>query len=317
MGVNLATGSRSAGRPARRAGLPLRRAFAVLAATLVELLLAGYFGISAYVADKLSRPARNPATHTPGDYGLPYEDVQFPSARDHIPLRGWFIPAPGTRTVILLHGRDFSREANGGLEKAAALAHHGYNVLMFDFRGHGTSGGDRYSLGLWETRDVDGALAYLRRRSITETGIYGVSMGAATAIIAAAAHPEIKAVVAESAYAELSLLINDAFAARSGLPVFFNLGVRLAARLLYGMDFAQARPAVALRGMGDRPILLIHSTTDEFVPVRHAIRLQQAGAGNPNLDVWIVPQAGHCEAFSTYKDEYTRRMLAFYDRYLP
>jgi pimeloyl-ACP methyl ester carboxylesterase len=317
MASNLAPGSRAAACPARRAGLPLRRVIAVLAATLVELLLAGYFGISAYVADKLSRPARNPATHTPADYGLTYEDVQFPSAGDHIPLKGWFIHAPGTRTVILLHGRDFSREANGGLEKATALANHGYRVLMFDFRGHGTSGGDRYSLGPWETRDVDGALAYLQRRGVTEVGIYGISMGAATAIIAAAAHPEIKAVVAESAYADLSLLINEAFAERSGLPGFFNPGVRLAARLLYGMDFAQARPAVALRGMGDRPVLLIHSTTDEFVPVHHAARLQQAGAGNPNLDVWIVPKAAHCEAFSTYKDDYTRRMLAFYDRYLP
>jgi fermentation-respiration switch protein FrsA (DUF1100 family) len=286
------------------------------AGILAVLLPAGYLGVSAYSAGKLSRPARNPATHTPAEYGLQYEEVRFNSAGDHIRLNGWFIDSPGTRTIIMLHGRDFSREANGGLAKAAALAGHDYDVLMFDFRAHGASGGDHYALGAWETRDVTGALDYLKSRGVTEVGIYGISMGAATAIMAAAAHPEIKAIVAEAAYSDLGVLIDEAFSERSGLPAFFNPGVRSMAHLLYGIDFSKVRPAGALKSMGDRPVLLIHSTADEFVAVRHATRLQEAGAGNPNLEVWIVAKAAHCDAFSTYTEEYTRRMLAFYDRHL-
>ena len=305
-----------AAQQARRGRTRVRRILVTVGVALAVILVVVYFGVSVYSADKLSRPARNPATHTPAEYGLKYEDVQFNTAVDNIPLKGWFIDSAGSKTIIMLHGRDYSREANGGLEKAAVLAGHGYDVLMFDFRAHGTSGGERYAMGAWETRDVTGALDYLKTRGITTVGIYGISLGAATSIMAAAEHPEIEAIVSEAAYSDLGTLIDEVFPERSGLPAFFNPGVQSMARLFFGMDFSKASPAAALKAMGDRPILLIHSTADDFIAVSHAYRLQEAGAGNPNMEVWIVPDAAHCEAFSTFKAEYTQRMLAFYDKYV-
>jgi fermentation-respiration switch protein FrsA (DUF1100 family) len=167
-----------------------------------------------------------------------------------------------------------------------------------------------------ETRDVSGALSYLKSRGVTEAGIYGISMGGATAIMAAGERPEIVAVVSESAYSDLGTLIDQQFPKVSGLPALFTPGMVLMANLLYGMDASKARPAAALSGMGDRPVLLIHSTSDEFVPVSHAYALQEAARSNPNLDFWIVENAAHCEAFSTYRAEYTQRILAFFDRYM-
>jgi fermentation-respiration switch protein FrsA (DUF1100 family) len=82
------------------------------------------------------------------------------------------------------------------------------------------------------------------------------------------------------------------------------------------MDFSHARPTQAIGQLGNRPILLIHSEQDDYVPVSSVHQLAQAGAANPNLTMWVVPTGAHCELFSTYKEEYTGRMLAFYDRYL-
>lgn len=296
-----------------RARINSRRLVAVLAAVLLALAGAGYLGISAYVADRLSRPARNPPVNTPANYGLQYEDVKFNTAVDNIPLSGWYIHSAGQKVIVMLHGRDFSREANGGLEKAAILAQHGYDVFMFDFRAHGFSGGERYAYGQWETRDIAGALDYLKGRGVPEVGMYGISMGAATALLTAAERPEIKAVMAESSYSDLYNLIGNALPRESGLPRFFNPGIVFMANALYGMDLSQPKPVRAIEQLGDRPVLLVHSVEDEFVPVSDAYELQKAGGSNPNLALWVVPKGAHCEAFSTYKQEYTQRMLAFYD----
>lgn len=302
-------------RPRRHARPRLTRLIRVGSVVLPVVVVLGYFGISAYVADRLTRPARNLPDHQPSYLGLAYEDVVFNSAEDNIPLGGWYIDSPGDRVVIMMHGRDFSRTANGGLEKAAVLAGHGYAVLMFDFRAHGLSGGDRYTFGQRETRDVEGALTYLRSRGVTSVAAYGISMGAATALMSAAEHPEIKAVMAESSYAELSTLIEDHLPRESGLPRFFDPGVLLMARLVAGLDVKQARPVDAVRQLGSRPILLVHSANDEFVPLDAAYRLLRAGTGNPNLSLWELAGASHCEGFTTHKQEYTTRMLAFYDTY--
>ena len=300
----------------RQARPRLRRILFISGGVVVALLVVGYFGVSAYIADKLSRPARNPPTHTPAEYGLEYEDVEFNSTVDNIPLSGWYIDSPGDKVIVMMHGRDFSREANGGLEKAAVLAGHNYDVFMFDFRAHGLSGGERYAMGAWETRDVAGALNYLKSRGVTEVGSYGISLGAATQIMAAVEHPEMKAIVSEAAYADLPTLLENNLPKASGLPSLFNPGILFMVRFVYGMDVYQARPTTAVRDLGDRPVLLIHSVEDAFVPVSDAYQLQQAGADNPNLTSWIVPTGEHCEVFSLHREEYTERMLQFYDKYL-
>lgn len=79
------------------------------------------------------------------------------SSTDGIPLAGWYIDSPGDRVILLLHGRNGARDGGVNLKVANELAKRNYDVLMFDFRGHGASSGTDYSLGVLETRDVAGA----------------------------------------------------------------------------------------------------------------------------------------------------------------
>ena len=90
-------------------------------------------------------------------------------------------------------------------------------------------------------------------------------------------------------------------------------------KVIYGVDLAANKPAEAVAKLGDRPLLIIHSSGDteaDTVPVSHAIALQQAGANNPNLELWLAPGEGHCKAYANNKDEYMTRLLGFYDKYL-
>jgi len=276
------------------------------------LLAAAYLAISSYIAYDLWHPVRNALHTTPAAYGLEYENVQFRSAVDNIPLSGWFMDSPGRKTVMVMHGSNSVRDNYIGMEVSRALVQHDYDVFAFDFRGHGESGGDIGGLGALETRDISGALAYLKGRGVDEVGAYAISMGAATELLAAPEHPEMRAIVADSSFADLFTVL-DRERARSGIPSFFNPGVLLVSKVWFGIDPMENEPKRSLARLGDRPVLIIHSSVDPLIPVSEAYELQKAGAGNPNLELWVAQGSGHVTAFADNKVEYLSRVITFFD----
>src|SRR5258706_9252586 len=76
----------------------------------------------------------------PSEYGLKFEDVFF-TTQDGVRLHGWFFPAtkPVKGTVLHVHGNAGNITAH--YEFVRWLPAAGYNVLAFDYRGYGQSGG--------------------------------------------------------------------------------------------------------------------------------------------------------------------------------
>jgi uncharacterized protein len=301
----------------KRTHLSLRRVLLTAVTFLVMLVIALYVGISAIVADKFSRPERHPVTNSPAMYGLAYEPVEFTSTVDNIPLKGWYIGGSGSKVILMLHGRNGNRsDGDSALPLAQAFVNHGYDVFMFDFRAHGESGAIRYSFGELEVRDVAGALAYLKGRGFSQVGTIGFSMGAATALNSAPDHPEMRALVADSSFADGAMLAQARLPKQSGLPPIFVPGMILMGRVMYGMDLSDDLPVRAVAHLGNRPVLLIHGTSDEMIPVEHAYMLQKAGANDPNLQLWILPNVCHTCAYASNPEEYTKRVIDFFDRNL-
>ena len=318
---------------ARPSGMILK-----LLAFVVAPAIVSYIVVCVYMAGKLTLAVRTPLVSTPADFGLAYEPVEFRSQVDLVPLQGWFIgsggssqnlrtavPAArsqeatgGSRTILMLHAKDGKRDdpTIGLMDIARALVQHGYNVFVFDFRGHGESGGTRVGFGSLEVRDVGGALAYLKTRGISQVGTLGFSLGAVTALNSAPEYPEMRVVVTDSAFADLMPLLAVEVPKASGLPSFFTPGIVFMSLPLFGMDLANDKPARSVARLGSRPVLLIHGTADGSVPVSHAYALQQAGAANPNLRLWIVPGAEHVRAYKQFPDEYLKRVFGFFDEFL-
>ena len=69
-----------------------------------------------------------------------------------------------------------------------------------------------------------GAVDWLRRQGHRRVGVLGASMGAASALLAAADDTVIEAVVADSAFAHFGAMIEPQFRQLSGLPSFFVPG---------------------------------------------------------------------------------------------
>ena len=286
---------------------------------LIALAACLYAGVSAYAVSQATVAERNLAEGTPADLGLVYEDVTFDSAVDGIQLRGWYLPARGQRAVILLHGLDSERWGRRPAlpEKARHYVQAGFDVLTFDLRAHGASGGDRVGLGWLERRDVEGATRYLEQRGIPRyaIGLHGHSYGAATALLSAAAMPEVAAVIADSAFAAQLPLLDQEIHRKTGLPALFTPGIAGFASLFYGLDLEAMAPVLAVPQIAPRPILFIHGASDSRIPAENS-RLLLAASRNPADTLWIVPGAEHVEAFTTQPEEYTARMLRFFDEHL-
>lgn len=66
-----------------------------------------------------------------------------------------------------------------------------------------------------------------------------------------------------------------------------------------------------LGDIAPRPIFFIHGELDDTVPVAHAYSLLEA-SNNPQNQLWLIPDVGHVEAYTTYPEEYVSRVTAFF-----
>jgi fermentation-respiration switch protein FrsA (DUF1100 family) len=162
-------------------------------------------------------------------------------------------------------------------------------------RNHGTSEGEFTTFGLLEWQDVQGAVSFLQTRSDVnpeKIGLMGHSMGGATAIMAAAQIPEIKAVIAESAFATIQDNIESGVRNIAQLPPFpFAPLVIWFGEREIGIDLDMVRPIDYVASIAPRPILFIHGALDTTIPVENSNRLYQA-ALEPK-SIYIIDDAGH------------------------
>jgi dipeptidyl aminopeptidase/acylaminoacyl peptidase len=264
-------------------------------------------------ACNLVRPRHKPMTSTPAERGLSFEPVTFATA-DGLRLAGWHIPSHNGATVILCHGTGGTRADM--LPQAALLAEHGYGSLLFDFRAHGESEGEMLTYGYGETDDVLAAVDYLLSRPDVDRqriGILGGSLGAATAIRAAARSAHLKAVVAESAFTSLEDEIACSFKAFSGLPAFPFAPFTIAfAQRQTGLHISEVRPIDDIPSIAPRPVFIIQGTDDDLIPTEQGFRLYEA-AGEPK-ELWMVDGMGHGSPLGIFPDEYEKRVIGFFDR---
>ena len=205
---------------------------------------------------------------TPISYGMGFDWIEFTSS-DGIALRGWYVPAAGAArgTIIYCHGLNRTRIE---MLPMAAFGHQlGYDGLLFDFRHQGTSGGNLTTLGYKERLDVIGAVRYAleRQHPGKPVVLWGISMGAAAALLAAAESPNVAAVISDSSFLSLRATVKHHWKLFFHLPSF-----PIADELIYWIAWRGGfRPAEfdlvnAVIRIGDRPILFVAQRGDRRMP---------------------------------------------------
>ena len=225
---------------------------------------------------------------SPLDAGLAYHDV-FIKTSDSRLIHSWFLPVEGARrTLLFLHGN--AGNISHRIDKLALLSKTGVNILIIDYRGYGKSSGLPSEQGLY--RDAQAGYGYLvNTRGVRpeEIVVYGESLGTSVAVDLVSRNPAC------------GLILEGAFSSGRDMgktmypliPEFFLPRV---------YDSYAKIPAVLC------PVLFIHSSRDEIVPLAMAKKLFAAARGPKEF---FELGGGHNDAFMQSLAQYEQAIGDF------
>lgn len=235
--------------------------------------------------------AFNPKT----ELGIQYEDVTL-RTKDALSIRGWFVPASSDRAVIIAHGLGANKSNFIG---TVDMWHRlGFNVLIFDFRGHGLSDGHTVSFGYKERLDVMAGLKYLlevKKFPPDKITGYGVSFGGAAMIHAANEMRVFHKIIIDSSFANLGDMAETIVDGEIIIPAFCRrlfkeIGLFFV-RVDLGFDIRDHSPENVVGRLAGTPILFIHGKGDPLINWKQTERLYK-NAGEPK-QVFFLETQGH------------------------
>ena len=242
---------------------------------------------------------------------LPHEDCSVLS-HDGLTLRGkYYEYEKGAPIEILFHGYrgDGERDLSAGIERCFAVNR---NVLIVDQRASGTSDGKTITFGVKERYDCLKWIDFVNERFGKDTQILisGVSMGAATVVLAAAEElpDNVKCVLADCGFTSAEEMIKKVIAGMK-LPVKLVYPfVWLGARIFGNFNLSLARPLDALEKCR-LPILFIHGTKDAYVPYEMSQKMHKHYHGKKGLT--LIQGAPHGLAYPVDKTGYIQAVKDF------
>ena len=236
-------------------------------------------------ANGLLHPARQISTKA---RPAPCEDAQF-QGYDGVVLRGWRCGPtrkPERGTIVYLHGiADNRGSATGVVDRFTTR---GFDVIAYDSRAHGDSGGNACTYGFFESQDLRRIVGTIRNRPII---LIGTSLGAAVALQEAADDSRVAAVIAAETFSDLRTVATErapAFFSRRVIDKAFEYAEREG-----GLRIDAVSPLIAATRI-TAPVLLIHGAEDVDTPPSHSQRIY--AALNARKRLMLVLGARHNES---------------------
>ncbi|HEV8131932.1 MAG TPA: alpha/beta hydrolase [Acidobacteriota bacterium] len=247
---------------------------------------------------------------TPADFGMQYEEVIFSSPPD-IRLQGWYLPGTTSRTaVIFCHGLNRSRVEM--LPQAQFVHSLGLSGLLFDLRHHGRSSGNKSTFGAREKDDVLAAVAWMRdKQPHSKIILWGISMGAAAVMLAAAEDSRIDGVICDSTYTSFNETVDHHFRLFFRLPSWpIANEIRALIQWRGGFRGEEIDIREATRRLGIRPVMFVAQSSDRRMPADYARELFSLST-SPYKQLLILDGRRHGHAYRDHPAEYQQVVLEF------
>lgn len=290
---------------------------------MVELLLYSLIGavlafllFTLLVFLKMTNPPRKEVYEwTPEKSGYEYMDLATAS-KDGTKLYGWHIKGGGKGLVIVAHGYTENMGNGSYVRKAIeGMLSRGFDVVVFDFRGHGRSGDAPSTVGPREAEDIIAIIDWAEKKLGAErVALIGYSMGAMASIIASTMDDRIAVVVADSPPPGLPQAIARGLKVFAGLPGGLASFMKLWARLLYKVN-PNNYVMWDLAAETKAALMVVVGSKDPLISVDEAKRIVKAakGAGAP-AELFVVDDVGHVETVK--HPEYIEKIAAFIEENL-
>ena len=270
-----------------------KHAKAILAgAGVLGVVVAGLVFLAAsFLADlatkipPTARPSLNPAR-----MGLVCEDVEL-QTDDGMRLSAWWMPTgkPGRAPVVILHGLGASKAHM--IDYILFAQEQGNPTLAIDFRGHGGSDPSLTSIGFYESHDAIAAMKFVRERGAGNPVLWGTSMGAVSALLAAAQDGSPAGVIADAPFDTYrNTVLHHA-------KLMYGLSEYPFVALAFPMIENRARfrvadvDCLAAAGRIRAPMLVLAGEEDERMPPAMVRTIYERAAGPKEF--WVIPGEGH------------------------
>eukprot|EP00933_Yihiella_yeosuensis_P033354 TRINITY_DN27081_c0_g1_i1.p1 TRINITY_DN27081_c0_g1~~TRINITY_DN27081_c0_g1_i1.p1 ORF type:complete len:426 (-),score=82.01 TRINITY_DN27081_c0_g1_i1:96-1373(-) len=190
--------------------------------------------------------------------------------------------------IIYLHGNSSSRLEAWSL--VGTLISQNISLFCYDAAGCGLSEGEYISLGWHERDDLSAVIEHLRQSPFCgPIGVWGRSMGAATALMHADRDPGIGAIALDSPFASLRQLAEELaksdrilFPVPSWLVDAVLAVIRMRCQTLADFDIEDIVPENHAK-RSFMPALFLHARGDTFVKPSHSQQLYDCYPGDKEL----------------------------------
>lgn len=248
--------------------------------------------------------------------GLNFKEKTKPmiiSSEDSLKLRGQYLDHEYShRWVILVHGYKSSNE--NMMSYGSEYYENGYNVVLPDNRAHGKSDGTYIGMGWLDKNDIACWVNWvIKKDPQAQIILHGVSMGGATVMMASGDHlPQVVGYIEDCGYTSVWDIFASELDKRFSIPTFPVLDIsNLIAKIKAGYDFKEASSVNQVK-KAKQPMLFIHGSKDDFVPVDMVYEVYDACSSVKEL--YIVDDAGHAQAKDYDVEDYWNHVFTFIDK---
>jgi len=213
-----------------------------------------------------------------------------------------------SKVVIIAHGF-YNNKDTFLFKKMTGAFSKEYDVIVFDFRGHGKSS-DVFTWTALEQNDLRAITAYAKESHYEKIGVIGFSLGAAIALIEASCHQGIDSVIAVSAPANLGSINYHFWEKEMWEDLKLNFGSKGVGKgvKLGSLALRKVRPCDIVDKISPTPVLFLHGEKDWLVKLSHSQRLF-IKAKEPKALI-IIKDGGHAERlFDAFPDQFMKICL--------
>ena len=251
--------------------------------------------------DRLFYYPTRTAPDRPTKFGIRFDEVTFAS-EDEVKLHGWFLkPKRGAKvegTVVFHHGN--AGAVGYHLPFVVWMVREGYQVLLYDYRGYGKSGGRISRKGM--VGDTRAAIRYVRARKDVDAEriiSFGHSLGGAKSLAGLGEKmiPGVRGVISFAGFAS-----------------YRDMAKRFGGEIAVGLVTDDHSPRDVVEKISPVPLLIVHGRRDRTVPLQQGeILFEKAKAPKP---IYRVPNGGHTRALWMNNGQYRKRVLKWMEAVL-
>lgn len=274
----------------------------------LTLVVAGLALLSISQDSRAIKPNHKYA-RTPASLGIAYDSLDIPTGNRQR-VTAWYCHSKkdtGVRKVIVLASADAGNMADNLDIVSAIVTNLPADVIMFDYRGFGTSDPiviDTDLIAMPQfSQDLRSVMSYVRANFVAEGAnalVYGRSMGASLALAIASQFEDIGGIVAESPYVTQAALKQYYTAEYKRMHSKRKVKV-IESNLLEPMDTSAVIAC---------PVLLIHGELEKAITSKEIDALFATIKSDRKV-LWNVPNADHMQAPIVDASEFLTKLSAF------